>query len=123
MSIIDTAKDVYELAKKGATLELQEQLIKMREEALALQQENLALKTRIKELEEARAIQESLSFDGTVYWKHLPDGEKEGPYCQRCYDVESRLVRLQSHWYTFEGRRHDSWQCKACDKSYEDNTH
>ncbi len=41
MSLIDTAKDIYELAKRGATLELQEQLIKMREEALTLQEENL----------------------------------------------------------------------------------
>lgn len=123
MSIIHTAKDVYDLAKKGATLELQEQLIKMREDALALQEKNLDLKTRIKELEEAQAIQESLSVDGTVYWKQLPDGEKENLYCQRCYDVESRLVRLQSHWYAYEGRRHYSWQCAACGKSHKDNTH
>lgn len=123
MSIIDTAKDVYDLARKGATLELQEQLIKMREEALLLQEENLALKTRINELEKAQAINESLSFDGAVYWKTLPDSAKEGPYCPHCYDVEACLVRLHSHSYVFEGGRNHSWLCKACDNSYEDNTH
>ena len=118
MSIIDTAKDVYELAKKGATLELQEQLVKIREEALSLQEENLALRGKIKELKEAQEIKESVNFDGKVYWKSLPDGKKEGPYCQRCFDVETRLVRLQSDSYNSNHGRVSYWRCKACDKSY-----
>lgn len=121
MSIIDTAKDVYDLAKKGATLELQEQLVKMREEALQLQEDNLALRTKVKELEDAQAIRENLTFDSSVYWKTLPDGDNEGPYCQRCYDVDGLLVRLQSSSYKGRNGVRQTWDCRACSKSFKKN--
>ena len=34
MSIIETSKDIFDLVKKGATIELQERLMELREEAL-----------------------------------------------------------------------------------------
>jgi len=119
MSIIDTAKDVYELAKKGATLELQEELLKMREEALALQEDNLNLKQRISELESQSNLKEDFEFDGSLYWKTLDDGNSEGPFCQRCYDTEKKLVRLQDASYTdMDGSRVKMWTCRACKASY-----
>jgi len=114
MSLIETSKEIYELIKKGATLELQEKLIKMREEALALQEENIALKEQIKKLEERLAVSKNLEWDGRVYWLIVPDGKKQGPFCQYCYDTESKLIRLQAYSYTDEDRRHDSWGCLAC---------
>jgi regulator of replication initiation timing len=110
MSIIDTAKDVYELAKKGATMDLQERLMELREQAITLQEENMALRAKNRELEEALSVKESLKWDGSVYWRELPDGEKEGPYCPRCYDVDDRLVRVH------EGGQY--WFCNACTKYF-----
>lgn len=40
MSIIDTAKDIYSLAAKGLTIDLQQELMELREQALELQEEN-----------------------------------------------------------------------------------
>ena len=114
MSIIDTGTKVYELAMKGATLELREQLLKLREEASALQEENLALKKSIKELKDAQDLKDSLTFDGKVYWKLLPDGGKDGPYCQKCYDVDGLLVHLISEAVTYKGRQQNRLECKAC---------
>jgi hypothetical protein len=75
MSIIDTARSIFLLARRGATLELHEQILKLREEALALLEENRNLKARVAELEgRAAEVRENLSFDGTVYW-----GTKDGP--------------------------------------------
>jgi len=119
MSLIDTAKDIYELAKKGATLELQERLVRIREEALSLQEENLGLRQKVAELEEKLSVKESLYFDGSLYWLIDDEEEKNGPYCQRCYDVDRRMVRLQDASYIdVGGSRTKVWTCRGCEKSY-----
>ena len=68
MSVIDTARSIFLLARRGATLELQQHILKLREEALALMEENRKLKARIAELEGRPEGDESLSFDGTGLW-------------------------------------------------------
>jgi cell division protein FtsB len=73
MSVIDTARNISLLVKRGVTVELVEQLVKLRQEALALQEENAKLKARVAELEGPAEVRESLSFDGTVFW-----GTKDG---------------------------------------------
>lgn len=117
MSIIDTAKDVYELAKKGATIELQEELLKMREEALALQEENLELRRRVTELEEQQNTADSLEFDGTKYWR-VDNGNREGPFCQQCYDANRQLIRLQDSSFHNGDRNVEYWTCRTCKSGY-----
>ena len=75
MSVIDTARNISLLAKRGVTVELVEQLVKLRQEAEALLEENRKLRARVAELEgEGRAEGgENLSFDGTGLW-----GSKDG---------------------------------------------
>jgi len=120
VSITETAKEIFELAKNGASPDkLMGPLIKIREEALALQEKNLELEEKIRELERTQAIDENLEFDGSVYWQILPDHDKDGPYCQRCYDVNDKLIRLQSHFYVLKGKRVDSWRCAECKSSYD----
>jgi uncharacterized protein YlxW (UPF0749 family) len=74
MSLSDTARNIALLAKKGRSVELLEQLMKLRDQANALQKENAQLKARIAELERRTEDREGLSFDGTVFW-----GPKDGP--------------------------------------------
>jgi hypothetical protein len=74
MSLIDTARSVFLLARRGATLELQQKIMQLREEALALQEENVKLKARVAELEGRAEGGESLTFDGTGFW-----GPEDGP--------------------------------------------
>lgn len=91
---LPTYKDIVELMKKGATVEAQEQIMALREAALEIQEENLLLKDRVCSLEEQLKQKAKLTFDRQVYW--LVDGDnKDGPYCQRCYDAEHILMRLQ----------------------------
>lgn len=82
MSILDTAKGIYDLAKKGATVELQTELAKLREEAVSLQEDNIALRERINELERKLALEATVDFDGRVYWLIGPEkNDRQGPYC------------------------------------------
>ena len=115
MSIVDTAKDLYDLLKKGATVELQERLMKLREEALELQEENHSLRERLSVIEREAVIAKNLLFEGGVYWRIRDDESKDGPFCQRCYDVDSRLVRVHSDRF---GGVPPCWECKHCDKTY-----
>ena len=51
MSLTDTARNIALLAKKGRSVELLEELMKLRDQATALQKENAQLKARVAELE------------------------------------------------------------------------
>jgi tRNA(Ile2) C34 agmatinyltransferase TiaS len=107
-------KDIIELIKKGATVEAQEKIMELRETALGLQEENFAFRERIRELEDGLKMKQQLKFKKTTYW--LIDGQTEdGPFCQRCYDVEHKLVRLQGSG--------TGWRCKACNNGYDRYDH
>jgi hypothetical protein len=105
-------KDIIELIKKGATVEAQEKIMELRETALGLQEENFSFREQIRTLEDELKLKQQLKFEKTKYW--LIDGQvKDGPFCQRCYDVEKKLVRLQDYG--------NSWYCTECKNSYFDN--
>lgn len=88
MSIIDTAKEVYALAQKGLTIELQEELMKLREQALELQEENLSLRTQLSTMRQQLEQKKDLQFDGEVY------KGSDGAYCATCHDKDGKLIRL-----------------------------
>ena len=115
MSLMDTAKDVVELVKKGATIELQERLMKLREEALALQEDNHQLRSRVAELEKKLKLHNDLVFEAGMYWLTKEDGKRDGPFCQKCHDTAGRLIRLQ------DGRERvacSDWLCFECQTTY-----
>lgn len=114
MAIVDNAKLVYELAKKGATLELQEKVMELREEAMTLQEENIQLRTKVQSLEAQLRLRHEPESDGEVYWVTKEDGKRDGPFCQRCFDVNQKLVRLQPA----RDRTGYDWFCLECESDY-----
>ncbi len=102
-------KDIMDLIKKGSTLEAQEKIIELREAALELQEENLNLKEELGELKRKLKEQETLSFDGDVYWQKGEE-HKEGPFCPKCYDTKAQKVRLHT-----DG---SGWWCYTCTIHY-----
>lgn len=110
-------KDIVELIKKGATVEAQEQIMALREGALALQEENIGLKKRLQELETELAEKASLTFERGVYWLRRENGS-EGPYCQRCKDVDSKMVRLHQSQVLDHGNWVAGARCRQCKSSY-----
>lgn len=85
---------VVELVKAGATLELQEKIMELREAVLNAKEEVLSLRQELSDLKRAAAQREQLVFDGMLYWQEEPGRKKEGPFCPRCRDSDSKLVRL-----------------------------
>ncbi len=110
MSIISNAKEIADLVKKLGNVDLYRKIVELEGEIIELTGENHALVGRVRELEQALKTKESLVFLNNVYW--LEDEEtKDGPYCQRCYDADGKLVRLQP-WG-------DTWACFECKQHYD----
>lgn len=99
-------KDIIDLIKKGANVEAQEKILELREGAIDLQEENIVLRERVKELEAALQLKGEMVYSKTVYWRHLADGEKDGPYCSTCYDKFGKVIHLHD-WG-------ETWCCRAC---------
>ena len=112
MGIIDNVKDIAELVKKYNNLELSQKIIDLRDEIFELKEDNLKLKEKIKALEEEKKISEKMVFESPFYW--LKDVEnKDGPYCQKCYDDKKKLIRLQD-------LKNGYWDCLVCKSSFAD---
>ena len=108
--------DIVDLIKKGATVEAQEKIMELRIGALEIQEENLALKSKVKELESLLDIKQNLEYKGQVYWRYLSDeaGDytiRDGPFCQRCYDADQKLIRLYD-------LKNGWWRCKLCSNTF-----
>jgi regulator of replication initiation timing len=105
MSIIDTAKDIYSLASKGLTIDLQKKLMELREQALELQEENLSMRSELLALRQQLDRKENLEFDGAVY------RDKNGAYCPRCQDKDNKLIRLHTNQ---DSQIQARWHCYSC---------
>lgn len=108
--MIPRYSDIVDLLKKGSTIEAQEKILELREAAMELQEENLELKARISQLEKRLAVKEKVLWRKPSYWLHSEDHE-DGPFCQKCYDSNQDLIRLQ-------GGENDCWECKECRSSF-----
>jgi rRNA maturation endonuclease Nob1 len=91
---------ITDLIKKGANLEAQQKLVELREAVLELQTVNLELKTKIGDLEQQLSLRERVKYENRYYWVFPKVGEKEGPFCQLCYDNVEKLIRLQIKYDT-----------------------
>ena len=68
----------------------------------------------ISELKKSLLVQQKVTWQEPYYFK-IEGDNKEGPFCQRCYDVETKLVRLQSP------NKNGYWNCTQCENSYRDS--
>ncbi|MGL0953345.1 hypothetical protein [Vibrio vulnificus] len=55
-------------------------------------------------------------YEKPYYWL-VTDKSRDGPYCQRCKDVDQLFVRLQST--SAKGR----WSCRSCREVFDDDTY
>lgn len=100
MELIDNIKALVEATKKlkdrkimelvinveTSLLEFQSEFDQLRERTANLEKENEALKMQ-------KEISRHLSYELGVYFNTM-HGEREGPFCTRCWDADYKLVRL-----------------------------
>jgi len=118
LASIKTAADIARLLKNtDISLEKAELKLKLAEMISALAEAKIEMaqvqgliaeKDRvIKELGEKLVVKGEMRYQAPFYWRIHGD-EKEGPFCQKCYDCEGKLIRLRQR-----GGR-DEWDCLQC---------
>ena len=66
----------------------------------------------IRKLQNTLSQKANLRWEAPYYWSDEA-GKRDGPFCQRCYDDERKLIRLQENVVGF-------WSCMACHNSVVD---
>jgi hypothetical protein len=117
--MLPTYKEIIDLIKKGSTFEAQEKIAQLKEEILSLREKNHELQDKVQELKTLLEQKGKLHWDGVIYWlEDEKNNKKEGPFCQRCYDTEQILVRLQQAEVSSR-----YWICLECKSNYFPSTY
>ncbi len=123
---IKTATDIAKLIKdSGTSLEQAEvklQIAQLISSLADIKMELADVQTllidkdqKISELQIELKTKQSVTWSKPYYFTET-DGEKDGPFCQQCYDNEQKLIRLQ-------GGGTKSWNCLSCKGSYRDSNY
>ena len=104
-------KKAREVAKAWKDAEVQAILLDAQERALDLKEELVNLRAENAELREQLKERQAVTFEGGAYWSGT-GGSRDGPFCNRCSDVDRRLVRMKP--------THERWhECPECKRYYE----
>lgn len=125
---VKTATEIAKLIKdSGTSLEQAEIKLQMAEliSALAdvkmeiadIQTELISKNEQIAELKRKLEAKDSVTWEKPYYFI-IKNGEKDGPFCQACFDNDGKLIRLQ-------GGNEGVWECRTCksvflDKNFQD---
>ena len=66
-------------------------------ENLKLKEENFELRKKLDKLRGNAKIQSKLIFKDNHYYLPYSEDKNEGPYCSKCWDADSKLIRLHTH--------------------------
>ncbi|MCI5158468.1 MAG: hypothetical protein D3906_08510 [Candidatus Electrothrix sp. AUS1_2] len=126
LSGIKQATDIAKIIKDSASsLEEAEIKLKLADLISALADAKIEI-ANIKEAviekdEEITRLKGVIEISDKLVWKEpyyflIDDNHEDGPYCQRCYDTDKQLIRLQS---IEKGK----WECKGCKNIYKDSNY
>jgi hypothetical protein len=123
---VKTAVEIAKLLKDSSTtLEQAEIKLKMAELISALadvkieiadvQSQLLEKDERLKAIQKELEIKSNLAYEKPYYWL-MKEEDKDGPYCQLCYDKNKQLIRLQ-------GGGRNAWFCHSCKSNFYDGNY
>ncbi len=78
----------------GRIGEIYDYIVESKDALVDAKDEIQELKDKLSSLEHTKEVNDSLEFDGKVYWKK---DDPDHPFCPTCWDVNKQLVRL-SQW-------------------------
>ncbi|MET4000492.1 hypothetical protein [Marinobacterium sp. MBR-109] len=128
-SALGSIKTATEIAKliKNSDLSLQDAELKLKladlvssladakMEIAEIQTELIKKQEEISELESRLKLKEQVNWEEPYYWLGAASN-KNGPYCQKCFDGDHKLIRLQ-------GNGEGYWECKVCKSTYTDSSY
>lgn len=90
-------KEVIDLINQGSFVKTHESTMELLEATVGLREENFALRKKVRALEDEIGLKQHLRYEKGKYWLKNKEGKMDGPFCQRCYDVDKKLIRLQDY--------------------------
>jgi len=124
--ISDSSTSLKEAEVKLKLADLSNAIADTKNQIVSIKSELIEKNEKIQELENKLKIQNELQFESPYYWR-IENNTKDGPFCQKCYDENQKLIRLQN-----ESNSNWNWHCLSCrsyfkdknftEESIEDNT-
>ncbi len=126
LTSIKTASDIAKLIKNSAVsleqaeiklqiAELVSSLADAKIEIAEVQNLLISKDNEIVALRKELELKGNIQYEKPYYWVITGD-DKDGPFCQHCYDVEGKLIRLQSG-------ATGSWNCHSCKGYFRDKNY
>ena len=84
-------KFAAEIFRKAGKIEEYQKIIDLMNDSFKNKEKIEELKNENKELQEKLRFKGDLNFKKNAYWKK---SNKDGPYCQACWDDKNKLVRI-----------------------------
>lgn len=113
MDIIENIKSIAKIIQKADNIQLYQKILDVQSQALHLMEENIKVRQENNDFKDKFNTKQKLLYQKQMYW-FIEDDEygdqknKDGPFCTRCWDDESKTIRLHS------GIRHGTFQCPKC---------
>lgn len=102
--LFDKAEVKLQLAELiGSLADAKMQIAEIQESLIDSEREKKELINKIE-------TKDNMIYEKSYYWK-MDGDKKDGPFCQRCFDSDEKLIRLQ-------GGNNDVWNCEQCDKIF-----
>lgn len=112
---IDGSLQTAELKLKVA--ELIEALAEAKMSVVNVREQLEAKEEEIQRLIKTKEIQGTIKYESPYYWISGSGSDRDGPFCQKCYDTEQALIRLQNNG------SQGHWKCLACGSAVKDSTY
>ncbi len=100
MAVFDELKSIASTLREADKIPQYEQILSIQEKLLEMQKTIFDLENENRELKGKISLEESLHFERNAYWVINGD-EKIGPYCTRCKDSDSKMIRMRIGNYSF----------------------
>jgi hypothetical protein len=95
MGVVEQVKDIAKLAQDVHAMPLYEKLVAMQADLVQMVDEISTLKRENRELHEALSLTANMRFERNLYWR-LDEGQLVGPYCPKCFHINSKAVPMLS---------------------------
>ena len=113
-------KNLVDRIKAMGKAEVSGDFIELQSAMMELQQRQQDLVNRLREVEdENRSLRDAAELESKITYSQgvyfiKESGNRDGTYCQVCWDTNRKLIRL-THFRDKHGSR---WSCRVCDHDF-----
>ncbi len=106
MGMVENIKDAVKLAQQLDNVEIVKALLDTQQSALELMEQNQDLREEVARLKKNLELEGTVKYDDGAYWTE--NGDRDGPFCTKCWDVKRTLVRMKHSNYEW-------FKCPNCE--------